>query len=132
MSILGTLQDDITDLPDLSLERYERIFKIYEASKDDKKFYFYNILNKIVFPDNINSTLTGLYTVNSRLPLTTISYNIYGDIFSWWMLYILNKNLVSKLFYVEPGIQLRYILPEQRALVYNQITRDLIFNGRHF
>ncbi len=132
MNTLGTLQDDINDLPDLSLERYERIFKIYEASVDEKKFYFYNILNKIVFPDNINSNLTGLYVVNSRLPLTTISYNIYGDIFSWWMIYILNKDQIDKLFYVEAGTQLKYILPDQRALVYNQITRDLIFNGRHF
>lgn len=132
MSTLGEYQDDINTLPALTLERYERIFKIYEASKDKKQFYFYNILNKLVFPENVSSNLVGLYTVNSRQPLTTISYDIYGDIYSWWMIYLLNKKYISKLFYVEPGVQLTYILPSQRGLIYNQITKDLVFNGRHF
>jgi len=132
MSTLGTFQNDIDTLPDLELERYERIFKIYEASKDGKDFYMYNILNKLEFPDDISADLLDAYKVQSRMSLTNVSYEIYGNIESWWILFLLNKVNIPKLFYVEPGITLRFIKPEQLTLIYNQITRSLIYNGRHF
>ena len=128
----GQYQNEIGGLKSLSLSRYERIFKLYTEGKQGKQFYFYNILNKIEMPDNIDSSILDTYVVNAKEPLTTTSYNIYGDIDSWWLLYLLNKDLLSKKFYAEPGTQLQYILPNSRQLVYQQITDITIHNNKHF
>jgi|TARA_R110000824_G_scaffold99925_3_gene237542 hypothetical protein len=136
MSITGTTgkyQDDVDALPELDITRYERMFKVFTApSVGGKEFYYFNILNKMEFPTNIKSELLGLYTAVGKEPLTTTSNNIYGDITSWWLIYLANKDILSKQFYVKGGQQLRYILPSHRALIYQQITNSTIFDGRHF
>lgn len=132
MNTLGQYQDDISDLSNLELERYERIFKIYKQSNNGKDFYFYNILNKIEFPDDIDPDLLDSYNVGSRTALTTISHNIYENIESWWIIFLLNKGKLPNLFYADAGTSLRYIKPDRLTLIYNQITRNLLYNGRHF
>ena len=135
MSLTGTTgkyQDDIEALKSLPLTRYERIFKIYTEGKSGKQFYFYNILNKIEFPDNIDSKLIDTYIVKAREPLTTTSHTLYGDIDSWWMIYLLNKPLLKNKFYAEGGMQLKYIKKTQRGVIYQQITETTAFNNRHF
>jgi len=135
MSLTGTTgkyQDDIEELESLPLTRYERIFRIYTEGKNGKQFYFYNILNKIEFPDNIDPMLLDLYTVKSREPLTTTSHTLYGDIESWWMIYLLNKPLLKNKFYAEGGMQLKYIKKTKRGIIYQQITDTTAFSNRHF
>ena len=60
----GEYQDNIEVLPDVPLSRYERIFRVYTEGKDGKQFYFYNLLNKIEFPTNLDPSLL-LYKVGS-------------------------------------------------------------------
>jgi len=129
---LGEYQDNIPALSSLDITDYERIFKVHTASNNGKQFYFYNILNKIEFPTNIQSELLGLYTAKSKEPLTTTSFKIYGDIKSWWLIYLVNKSIIGKSFFVEGGSQLTYILPEYRSLIYNQITTTTVFDNQHF
>jgi len=126
----GKYQNEIDDLKALGMRRYERIFKIF--SEEGKEFYFYNLLNKIEFPDNIDSSLLDTYIVQSREPLTTTSYNIYGNIQSWWLLFLLNKKVINSRFYVEGGDQLEYILPSKVDLIFQQITKTTVFNNKHF
>ena len=135
MSLTGTTgkyQNEVKDLKKLDLSRYERIFKIFTEAKDGKEFYFYNLLNKIEFPENIDSSLLGTYSVKSREPLTTTSYTIYGDIKSWWMIYLLNKDIIGKKFFAEGGVQLSHILPSKRGLIFGQITNTTVYNNKHF
>ena len=129
---LGKYQDDIDQLPELPITRYERSLKVNTVAKEGKEFFTYNILSKIEFPDNIQSDILGLYTASADEPLTTSSYNIYGDIDSWWLLYLANKTTIGNAFFVSGGTQLQYILPDFRDLVYNSITRATIFDNRHF
>jgi len=129
---LGEYQDNIPSLSSLDIEDYERVFKVHTATNNDKQFYFYNILNKIEFPDNIDSNILGLYTAKSNEPLTTTSYNIYDDIKSWWILYLLNKNILKTQFFVKGGQQLQYILPEYRTFIYSQITNSTVYDNQHF
>tara|TARA_R110000851_G_scaffold116822_1_gene243245 strand:- start:1060 stop:1467 length:408 start_codon:yes stop_codon:yes gene_type:complete len=135
MSLTGTTgkyQDEVKGLPNLPLSRYERIFKVYTEGKDGKQFYFYNILNRMEFPTNIDSNLLDTHVVNSRQALTITSYDIYGDIFSWWIIYLLNKDVIGNSFFAEGGQQLKYILPSKRGLIYQQMTDATTFNNRHF
>lgn len=128
----GAYQNQIPSLSALDIKSYERIFKIFTESKDDKEFYFYNILRKIDFPE-IDSSFLGYYDVLSRTALTTISYKIYGDIKSWWILYALNKDKFKGApFYVEGGTQLKYIADEVRSAIYQDVTQATVFGGRHY
>ena len=128
----GKYQDQVPVLPNLPLNRYERIFKVYTEGKAGKEFYFYNILNRMEFPSNIDSTLLDTHIVTARQALTITSYDIYGDIFSWWMIYLLNKDTLGNKFFAEGGQQLEYIIPSKRGLIYQQMTDATIFNNKHF
>ena len=118
----GKYQDEVSALPDLPLNRYERIFKLFTEPNNGKEFYFYNILNKIEFPSNIDSSLLDTHIVKGRQALTSTSYDIYGDIHSWWIIYLLNKETIGNSFFAEGGQQLTYIIPSKRGLIYQQMT----------
>ena len=132
MKILGEYQNNIHDLPELDIQRYERIFKIYQTENDNKKFNFYNILKKIELPKKINHNLLLQYKVQTKTPLTTISYQLYDDIESWWIIYLLNKNKIPDLFWVNGGTILNYLTTEGVGLIFNAITRQIEYDGRHF
>ena len=144
MSLTGKLGEYLNDLPPrtaglsaLPLRRYERIFKLHTQSpkfplSNDKQFYFYNILNKLEFPPNIQSTLLSSYHVKSREPFTAISYKLYGDIESWWLVWYLNKDQLHRQFYAEGGLELKYLLPPGRDIIYRQITQYTTVGNRHF
>lgn len=128
----GNYQNEIPSLSALGVKDYERIFKVFKTTLDDKEFYFYNILKKIEFPE-IDEQYLEYYDVLSKMPMTTVSYNIYGDIKSWWILYLLNKEKFDgPPFYVEGGVRLRYITDELRTLIYDDITQSTVYANRHF
>jgi hypothetical protein len=133
MNTLGKYQNSIPGLKKLDLENYERIFKVYETLNNDKNFYYYNILKKIQFPEIINSNVIKLYTTPNVLPFTTISHNIYGDIRLWWILFLINKDVLKgSMFTVPAGTQLKYINAQYLEVVFNQITELTILNGKHY
>lgn len=129
---LGKYQNEILSLSALSVRDYERIFKVFERSVNDKDFYIYNILNKIDFPE-IDSRYIEYYNVNNKKALTILSYDIYGDIKSWWILYLLNKDKFERApFYVQAGTQIKYVSDALRVLIYQDITNNTTFEGRHY
>lgn len=133
MSILGSYQNNTPELNSLDLTYYERIFKVFTDNNEGKNFFFYNILKKVSLPDNIDSSYISFYKVDSPLPLTTISYNIYNDIKLWWLIYLINKDTIgSNIFVIPGGTQLKYLRTEILPIVYNQITKATIYNGKHY
>ena len=74
------------------------------------------------FPDNIDNSLLDVHNVLSKQALTTTSYDVYGDIHSWWIIYLLNKETIGNSFFAEGGQQLTVIKPSKRGLIYQQIT----------
>lgn len=132
MDQIGKYKNEIKDLTSLDVKDYERIFKVYQISENDKDFYYYNINHKIDFP-LIDEKYLGYYDVKSNSPLTKISYDIYGDIKSWWIVYGLNKDLFDDIpFVVRGGLTLKYILKDYRSQIYRDITQNTVFSGRHF
>ena len=132
MENIGKYRNNIEDLDPVNIRNYDRIFKIFKSSVEDKDFYSYNILNKIEFPD-IDSDFIEFYTPPNKLALTILSYNIYGDIDSWWILYLLNKDKFEGApFYVDGGVQISYITDELRSSIYQDITNATVFGGRHY
>lgn len=128
----GEYRTDIPSLSAITIREYERIFKIFKSSIDDKDFFVYNTLKTIEFP-TIDSQYLGQYEAATNLPMTILSYNIYGDINSWWIIYLMNKDLFEGApFMIDGGTQVQYILPELRSSIYSDITNDTVFGGRHF
>lgn len=100
----GKSQNDIPDLVTLDFARYENIFKLY---KDSNSIYFYNILNSIQVPDNIDKQYFYVVKINRKIPWTTISYEQYATIDLWWLICLINK-IDNPIKFVEPEPSLKY------------------------
>lgn len=122
MTDLGTYHNNIKSLQKLSKERYENIFKVYTTSNDNGDTYmYYNILNKVKLPKEIDSEYLGEYTLISKLPWTSISYDVYGTQYLWWLIFIIN-NYTSPFILPEPGSIITIIKKEYIDSVISQIS----------
>jgi hypothetical protein len=120
----GNLQNNISELPSLDLERYESIFKVYQVEKtSDNFYYYYNILKKVIIPETIDKSLLGSFDLNRDLPWTTLSYKLYGTQFLWWLIFLINKP--ENIFYAKAGIEVKYILPQYVENVLNSISKQV-------
>lgn len=89
--INGVKQDLVEELGTLPSELYENIFNVNLSDNESGSFYFYNLLNKVVFPDDISDDVLSETTPFTDTPWTMLSYNLYGTIQLWWVVYLLNK-----------------------------------------
>jgi hypothetical protein len=114
----------ITNITPFDKTRYEQIFKQYKLVKDaDNNYSFFNILNKVIIPTDINNELLGTITLQSKLPWTTFAFNIYQDINLWWLIHLINSP--ENIFYAEAGIEYKYILPQYLNIVLKNITEQI-------
>ncbi len=116
----GQYQNKIDFLPDLELYRYENIFKLYKHSDD---YYYYNILKKIVIPEDINEQIFDFVKFPQRMPLTTLSFKIYGTTYLWWLILIVNN--ITNPFSIEPGRKIRYVKKDFLKIVLESIKQQL-------
>jgi hypothetical protein len=120
--MLGEYQNTIDVLPDLKNYRYENIFKLYQTG--DKNFYFYNIIKTISIPDDIDPEIFDFITLPSPLPLTSLSYDIYGTQHLWWLILIVN-NIDDPIKKVPHGEEIRIVKSKYVDDVIDSITRQL-------
>ena len=115
----------ISQLPQIQTLRYENIFKVYKKTKDGKDFYFYNINNKVILPTNVDEVYLQTLELDRTIPWTILSYNIYGTIYLWYILYILNKSNNNKPdFHARAGSTIAYIKPEFISSVVKSINEQ--------
>jgi LysM repeat protein len=96
-------QNSVIDLPNLTQEKYENIFKVY---LDESGKYFYNLLEAITLPDNLPEGLFGQYVIEPGDTWPYISYKIYQTISLWWAICIAN-NIQNPTQKLEPGTTLK-------------------------
>ena len=73
-------------------ERYENIFNMYQFKTDKGDTYaFYNILSKVTIPSDLDESVFSYVAIESEIPLTTLSYNIYKTQYLWWLIMIVNN-----------------------------------------
>ena len=118
--INGANQNEIDELKNLSKNLYENIFKVNLVENGDSSFVFYNLLNKVIFPDNISDEYVDTVTLQNDKPWTTLSYELYGTIDLWWTVYLLNKP--EYIFKAQAATELTYIKPGAMGAVLKQIT----------
>lgn len=116
---LEQYQNDISELPKLEDVRYEQIFKLAKADK----FYFYNIIKKISFPDDIQPDLFVELRVNSNKPWTTLSQDIYGTQDLWWLICLVNR-IYNPINNPELGEVYKIIKPDFINIVLKEIKKQ--------
>lgn len=121
MADLGKFQEDIAELGILEQYRYENIFKIYKTG--DKDFFYYNILKKIKIPDDIDNNLFNTVAYNSALPITTLSYRIYGTTYLWWLIMVVNN--ITNPAKIEAGTRIKFIKKEYLKPIIDSIKQQL-------
>lgn len=105
-------------------ERYENIFNTYTVENDNgNKYAFYNILNKVTIPDDIDSSVFEYYTIPAYMPLTTVSYRIYQTMFLWWLIMVVNK-IQNPVKLLAPGTVIRVIRKEYIDSVISSIKTN--------
>ena len=120
-STLGQYQNQIAALPPLNDLRYENIFRVYQTNQNQ---YYYNILNTIYLPEQIDSTKTYTITVKQNMPWTMISYNAYQTIELWWLICLVNK-IYNPIKNPSTGTTLQIVQPQYVRQILDEIKAAL-------
>lgn len=118
---LGQFQNSIPVLPQLNSFRYERIFKMFTT---DQKQYYYNLLQSIYLPNNIDDTTVYFMHVQENMPWTTVSFKAYGNIELWWLIMLVNK-IYNPLQPAKAGTVLKIIKLEYVSSILQEISNAL-------
>lgn len=86
--------NEIDNLPTINIENLENIFNVYQ---DQNNMYFYNLLQNIVFPDNLPLNLFDTYTVKSGDTWPLISHITLKNTSLWWIILLAN-NIKNPIF----------------------------------
>lgn len=115
-------QNDISTLPKLNAYNYENLFKVYRDSADTP--YYYNILNTIALPDDIDPAVYYEYQIpGPSVSWTNLSYKIYGTIKLWWVICLAN-GIINPIEFPENGAKLKIIRPEYVREILSSIKQS--------
>jgi len=117
----GKFQNQIPTLAQLNSYRYERIFKLYTTEQNQ---YYYNLLQSIYLPDDIDDTKVFFMHVQQNQPWTTISFKAYGTIELWWLIMLVNK-IYNPLKGAQSGTVLKIIKQEYVSVILKEISQAL-------
>jgi hypothetical protein len=114
-------QSDFTDLPTISLYRYENFFNIYT---DDNGFKFYNLLRSInLFPAN-NSEVEEAYNITHNDTWHLISFKNYNTMDLWWLICAYNQ-ITNPVKMPEPGTQIKILKSSYVSAIISEINKQL-------
>jgi len=113
-------QNQISDLKPLDQENYENIFNVYQ---DSDGFYFYNLLQTVVFPTDLPENLFQTYSVRYGDTWPFISYKAYNTPNLWWIILLAN-NIQDPTKIAKPGTVIR--IPNSGVMreILTQIERN--------
>lgn len=96
-------QNNIKELPRLKNENFENIFNIYTT---DDGFYYYNLLQTVIFPQNLPDGYFDEYDIVYGDTWPFISYKMYKTTGAWWIILLAN-NIKNPITAVEPGTRIK-------------------------
>lgn len=81
----------ISTIPAVASDYYENIFNVYNT-EDAGQFYYFNISNKVVIDvTNIDEQYIDYIYSDTPMPLTTLSFRLFGSMHLWWLVAVMNK-----------------------------------------
>jgi len=84
---LQSTRDKVKGLFPILETQYENIFNMAKADE----YFFYNIIKKISFPDDIGEDIYFEKFITSNMPWTTFAHTVYGTQDLWWLICCTNK-----------------------------------------
>lgn len=118
----GAKRNQVSELEGLSRNLYENIFNISLVDNSGKNFYMYNLLDKVIFPETLSAEVLAQQTILTDKPWTMLSFELYGTIDLWWVIYLLNKP--KYIFKAKAGTTYKYIKPDFISDVLQQMTTN--------
>lgn len=112
-------QNQIKELTKLDLENVENIFNVYQ---DQDGMYFYNLLQTIVFPDNLPLNLFTTYTVKYGDTWPFVSYKTLDTPNLWWVILLAN-NIQNPTIFPTPGSTIKIPIVSVVKQILSQIGR---------
>ena len=112
-------RNQINALQPISDTRYENIMKmgLYD------KYYFYNLIKKIKFPDDIMPEVFFEQRITTNMPWTTLAERIYGDLNLWWLICTVN-NIKNPTANPELGKNYKFINPKYVDTILSEIQKQ--------
>jgi nucleoid-associated protein YgaU len=95
--------NQISDLSRISRENLENIFNVY---KEDGGFYFYNLLQTVVFPSDLPESVFNKYVIRNQDTWPFISYKAYNNTNLWWLILLAN-DIIDATKIPKPGTTIR-------------------------
>jgi hypothetical protein len=117
----GDYQNNINSLPDLNVYRYEKIFKMYQTSNNQ---YYYNLLQSIFLPENLDDSVIFYITIKKSEPWTMVSFNAYQTIELWWLILLIN-GIYNPFELPKTGTVLKLVKPEFIPTILKEINKIL-------
>jgi hypothetical protein len=114
-------RNQIKDLSPISDTRYENILKMGLCDK----YYFYNIIKKIKFPDDIMPEVFYEKYITVNIPWTSLAHQIYGDLNLWWLICVAN-NIQNPTINPELGKKYNIINPRYVDTILAEIQRQSV------
>ena len=106
-------------------DRYENIFNMYSLSGTNGDiYYFYNILNKLTIPSDLDDSVFEYIRLESNMPLTDVSFKVYQSQYLWWLILIVNK-IRNPVKTIQSGSILKIIKPEYLNSVFESIKNKI-------
>ena len=121
VTAFGQYQNNIPELADLNIYRYEKIFKLYQTNNNQ---YFYNLIQSVFLPDKLDKRALFSITVLKQQPWTAVSYNVYKTIELWWLILLTNK-LYNPFELPETGSVISIIKPQYIPDILKEINASL-------
>jgi hypothetical protein len=85
------LPQTVPNIPTVGAEYYENIFNVYKTQNSAAYDYF-NISSKVeIDTTNIDENYLQYFHIDTPIPLTTLSYRIFGTQHLWWLIVAMNK-----------------------------------------
>lgn len=100
----------------------ERIFNLYK--QQGSRHFFYNILNRVDFPENIAPSTYTIYHTKPKEAWTLISYKFYKRIDLWWIIAAFNK-IDNTFKQIKPGTRLMVPTPTMIRSIIDDIKKRI-------
>jgi nucleoid-associated protein YgaU len=88
---------------------------------DEDGRYFYNLLQNIIFPDNLPTGFFNYYDVSPGDTLPFISYKTYKSIHLWWTICLVN-GIDNPTIKLEPGTKLKILKDDTVKLLIRELN----------
>ena len=80
--------NEIANLPTINIENFENIFNVYQ---DNNNMYYYNLLQTIIFPENLPLNLFDTYVTKYGDTWPLISHKTLNNTNLWWIILLANN-----------------------------------------